>query len=255
MTVLGAYVNPRNTRSVWAGGLVALLDELGFSEGAARIALTRLVHRDLLARSRRGRQVYYTLTRRAVAVLAEGDQRIFTLGRVPAEPGEWTVLWHSIPDGSRRARGALVRRLRFLGFGSIQDGTWIAARDAEHEVNDLLTELGVREHAGVLRATPSGIADVHTFVARAWDLDALGRAYAAYVAEFSTAQAPDDRAAFAVRTRLVHRFRQFPFFDPELPEPMVPAPDRRAEAVQLFHDQYSALAPAAQRHFDEVTRS
>jgi phenylacetic acid degradation operon negative regulatory protein len=56
-----------------------------------------------------------------------------------------------------------------------------------------------------------------------------------------------------LRTRLVHTFREFPTLDPELPEDLVPPPDCRAEALRLFHDLYPALAPAAQRHFDEVT--
>ena len=59
--------------------------------------------------------------------------------------------------------------------------------------------------------------------------------------------------ALLLRTRLVHTFREFPFLDPELPEDLVPAPTYRAEALRLFHDLYPALAPAAQRYFDEVT--
>ena len=39
---------------VWSGGLVVLLGEFGFSDGAARAALTRLVRRDLIARVARG---------------------------------------------------------------------------------------------------------------------------------------------------------------------------------------------------------
>ena len=49
------------------------------------------------------------------------------------------------------------------------------------------------------------------------------------------------------------RSASFPFLDPELPEDLVPAPEHRAEALRLFHDLYPALAPAAQRYFDEVT--
>ncbi len=185
---------------MWSGGLVAVLAELGFSDGAARIALTRLVRRDLLARHRDGRHIHYSLTRRTVALLADGDRRIFSLGRRERPAGEWTVLWQSIPESRRQARERLVRRLRFLGFGPYQDGTWIAPHDREAEVVALLAELDVTEHAGLLLGRPS--------------------------------------------TAL----------DPELPAELVPPPDRRAAAVDLFHDLYTALAPAAQRHFDEVTR-
>src|SRR4051812_36044543 len=55
VTLLGSYVHPRETRRVWSGGLVAALAELGFSDGAARIALTRVVRRGLLRGRRRAR--------------------------------------------------------------------------------------------------------------------------------------------------------------------------------------------------------
>ncbi|MBP2181222.1 phenylacetic acid degradation operon negative regulatory protein [Amycolatopsis magusensis] len=259
MTLLGGYAEPRRTRRVWSGGLVALLAELGFSEGAARIALTRVVRRDLLERHKDGRLVYYRLTRRTLSVLEDGDRRIFSLGRTRGRAGEWTVLWHQIPDDRRVARERLVRRLRFLGFGSVQDGTWLAPHDREQEVLDLLRELDVTAHAGLMLGKPSTGLDIGVFAARAWDLDGLAARYRAFVAEFEAyvderARAGlDDAAAFALRTRLLHIFREFPARDPELPGEIVPAPAARDRAVALFHDLQAALAPAAQRHFDEVT--
>ncbi|WP_328618013.1 PaaX family transcriptional regulator [Amycolatopsis sp. NBC_00355] len=256
VTLLGSYVHPRETRRVWSGGLVAVLAELGFSDGAARIALTRLVRRGLLTRHREGRTVHYSLTRRAVALLADGDHRIFSLGRRERAAGEWTVLWQNIPETRRQARERLVRRLRFLGFGPYADGTWIAPHDREAEVLALLGELDVTEHAGLLLGRPSAALDVRRFAGRAWDLDELAARYTAFVGQFGRYPGEDlaDRTAFDVRTRLVHTFRAFPSLDPELPAELVPAPDHRAAAVELFHDLYTALAPAAQRHFDEVTR-
>ncbi|HXO06662.1 MAG TPA: hypothetical protein VN880_01450, partial [Solirubrobacteraceae bacterium] len=58
ITLLGTYVRPFGDR-VWSGGLVVLLGELRFSEGAARVALTRLVRRGLIERIRDGRLVHY----------------------------------------------------------------------------------------------------------------------------------------------------------------------------------------------------
>jgi phenylacetic acid degradation operon negative regulatory protein len=249
VTLLGSYVHPRETRRVWSGGLVAALAELGFSDGAARIALTRVVHRE-------GRTVHYSLTRRTVTLLADGDHRIFSLGRRERPAGEWTVLWQSIPESRRQARERLVRRLRFLGFGPYQDGTWIAPHDREAEVVALLGELDVTEHAGLLLGRPSAALDVRRFAGRAWDLDDLAARYTAFVGQFGghAGEELPDKTAFDVRTRLVHTFRAFPSLDPELPADLVPAPDHRAAAVELFHDLYTALAPAAQRHFDEVTQ-
>jgi phenylacetic acid degradation operon negative regulatory protein len=259
LTLFGAYVSPREHTVVWSGGLVALLAEFGFSAGAARIALARMVHRGLLARHRAGRLVSYTLTGRAVAILAEGDRRIFSLGSGRATATTWTVLWQAVPEQHRRARERLVRRLRFLGFGSLQDGTWLAPHDREREVAALLAELGVTEHAAVLLGRPGTLVGFDALLARAWDLAGLAARYEAFVAEFACYADPaeraslDDRAAMVLRTRLVHLFRQFPSLDPELPSDVAQPPPARDRAVALFHDLYPALAEPAMRHFTEVT--
>jgi phenylacetic acid degradation operon negative regulatory protein len=255
MTLLGSHLQPRD-RSAWSGGLVDLLAEFGFSAGAARVALTRLVRRDLLARVKDGRLVHYTITPRSAAVLEEGDRRIFSLGRAVPDHPQWTVLWHSIPGEQRVARTRLVRRLRFLGFGPVQDGTWIAPHDREREVTALLAEHDVREHAGLLLGNPAASLDFRSFVGRVWDLDGLAGRYREFVEEFASHDPAQmtDRAALLLRTRLAHTFRQFPVLDPELPVTLVPAPAHRAAAVRLFHTLYTALAPAAMRHFDEVMK-
>ncbi|HVV24999.1 MAG TPA: PaaX family transcriptional regulator C-terminal domain-containing protein [Pseudonocardiaceae bacterium] len=259
LSLLGAHVTHREHAAVWSGGLVALLAEFDFSAGAARIALARMVHRGLLARHRNGRLVSYTLTDRAVAILAEGDRRIFSFGREPVASTTWTVLWQAIPEQRRQARERLVRRLRFLGFGSLQDGTWLAPHDKEREVAALLAELDVAEHAGVLLGRPAALVGFDAVLSRAWDLAGLAARYAAFVGEFAGYADPaaraslDDRAALVLRTRLVHLFRQFPSLDPELPADVADPPPDRAAAVALFHDLYPALAEPAGRHFREVT--
>jgi phenylacetic acid degradation operon negative regulatory protein len=253
LTLLGSCLEPRGSAEVWSGGLVRLLEEFGFSAGAARVALNRLVGRDLLARTRDGRHVHYALTPRTVAVLAEGDRRIFTLGGASRAETTWTVLWHSIPDERRVARTRLVRRLRFLGFGPVQDGTWLAPHDREQEVAKLLAEHEVTEFAGVLLGRPATTVDFGRFVSRVWDLDDLAARYESFVDRFLRCRARDDREALLLRTRLVHTFREFPFLDPELPADLVPAPRHRAAAVALFHDLYPALAEGAKRYFDGAT--
>jgi phenylacetic acid degradation operon negative regulatory protein len=117
----------------------------------------------------------------------------------------------------------------------------------------------VREHTGLMLARPPAPLDFSGFITRVWDLEELAERYRGFVHEFgryetdSVQEDIDDRQALLLRTRLVHAFRQFPSLDPELPEELVPAPQHRPEAVRLFHDLYAALAPPAQRHFDEVT--
>jgi phenylacetic acid degradation operon negative regulatory protein len=253
VTMLGTYVRPF-ARTVWSGGLVALLGEFGFSDGAARAALTRLVRRELIARVRSGRLVHYRLTPRCERLLIEGDGRIFTLGRLPADAGPWTVLWHQIPEDRRLERARLGRRLRFLGFGSVQDSVWVAPHDHCTEVTELLDELGVAGFASVFAASVRVGPGLPAMVARAWDLSGLEERYRAFCSGFEgyVNASLGDHDAFMVRTRLMHGFRAFAQLDPELPDELAPLSASRERAVEIFDALYTGLAPASQRHFDAV---
>ena len=265
ITLLGTYVRPFGD-TVWSGGLVALLCELGFSHGAARVALTRLVRRGLISRARSGRLVHYQVTARCDRLLAEGDGRIFLLGNPRDDGGSWTVLWHQIPEDRRLERSRLARRLRFLGFGSVQDSVWVSPHDHSEEVTELLAELDVAEFAALFEAHAAAAAvssGLPALVARAWDLSGLVDRYDAFAAEFSPFLHASTRArlldseAFLVRTRLVHLFRGFPFLDPELPEELAPLGGSlgasRSCAVSTFHECYEELAESSQRHFEVVS--
>lgn len=254
LTLLGTYVRPF-ARTVWSGGLVVLLGEFGFSDGAARAALTRLVRRDLIERMRSGRLVHYRLTPRCERLLIEGDGRIFALGRLPAGAGPWTVLWHQIPEERRLERARLGRRLRFLGFGSVQDSLWVAPQDHSSEVLELLSELGVAEHGTVFVSSVRPGPGLPALVSRAWDLTGLEERYQAFCSEFSrhVSGSLGDRDAFLVRTRLMHTFRAFAQLDPELPDELAPLSSARTRAAEIFDALYTGLAAPSQRHFDAVT--
>ena len=259
ITLLGTYVRPY-TSTVWSGGLVVLLGEFGFSHGAARVALTRLVRRGLIARVRSGRLVHYRITQRCERLLLEGDGRIFSLGDPHDDGSTWTLVWHQIPEDRRLERSRLARRLRFLGFGSAQDSVWVSPHDHSREVSELLDELEVAEFATLFRAPVRDAAGLSAFVARAWNLSGLVERYDGFVGEFGAyltegrAGRLGDAEAFAIRTRCVHLFREFPVLDPELPTELAPPVARpRARAVEVFHALYEGLAEASQRHFDAVT--
>jgi phenylacetic acid degradation operon negative regulatory protein len=251
ITLLGCYVRSPGA-TVWSGGLVELLGEFGFSEGAARVALTRLVRRGLLERVRAGRLVHYRVTPRCERLLAEGDGRIFGLGHARGAGDGWTLLLHQIPETRRLELSRLSRRLRFLGFGAIPDGTWVSPHDHREEVTRLLVDLGVEDFATVFVAQPG--AGVSGLVARAWDLSGLADRYDAFCAAFGDLVVAGDLQAFLVRTRATHIFRAFPSLDPELPEELAPLGHARERAVGIFEGLYAGLRDGAQRHFDAVTR-
>lgn len=262
ITLFGAFV-ARKHRAVWSGGLVDLLNQMGFSDGGSRIALARLVNRGLLKRQKEGRLVYYAVSPRLKRLLAEGDRRIFRLGMaVERWDGRWTMLWHAIPESRRVERARLGRRLRFLGFGSVQDGTWISPHNRERDVVELLGDLGVAKHAGVLIGRPAKELDLAVMIQRAWDLEDLAVRYESFVDTFGaycSKQIQDrlaDRDAFLVRTCIVHAFRRFPFVDPDLPDELMVRNVPRRGSAEIFHEVYDGLEEPAQRYFDaRVTHS
>jgi phenylacetic acid degradation operon negative regulatory protein len=238
--------------------MVQLLGEFGFSTEAARAALSRLATRGLIARTKRGREVFYELTPRAIALLEEGDRRIFTFGDGAEASGRWTVLWHWLPESRRTERARLGRRLRFLGFGPVQDATWVAPHDREAEVAALLESLGIARYAYVVVGRPSAALRMDAVVDQAWDLAAVSAGYRDFLADFGPHRtkrartALDDRAAFVVRTRALHLFRGFPFLDPELPDQVMPDPRLRPQVVTAFHKLYADLHAPAARHFGTI---
>ena len=255
LTVLADNVRGR-LEHVWSGGLVQLLAEFGFTTGASRVALARLARRNLISRVRNGRLISYAITSRAERLFAEGDRRIFGSAD-EATADQITVLWHVLPEELRLERGRLARRLRFLGFGSIQDATWIAPGIREDEVSRLAKELGVEQYVGAMTGRPSAQLGIRQLVDRAWDADALSARYAAFLDEFghlTTARATralSDSEAFRLRTQLIHNYRQFPSMDPG-PFLQLSGGDVRQRAAELFNRVYPALEDQAHRHFDAI---
>jgi phenylacetic acid degradation operon negative regulatory protein len=257
ITILGTQMRRVGGR-VWSGGMVKLVGEFGFSPEAARAALSRLVIRGMLERHRDGRMINYALTPEAQRLLGEGDRRIFGFGRRPPAADAWTLLWHTIPDGLRVERSRLASRLRFLGFGTLQDATWIAASDREGEVRALLDQLDVGDYVSFFLARMARGSEKAILACGAWNLEALSPSYDEFVAEFApltdaaARRTLTDREAFVTRTRLMHSFRGFSLLDPELPDSITPLHERRGKAVEVFDVVYEGLDSAAGRHFEEV---
>jgi phenylacetic acid degradation operon negative regulatory protein len=253
VTILGTELLHRGEgATAWSGGLVGLLGELGFGTDAARAALSRLARRGFIERAREGRHVDYRLTASARRALLAGEARILGFGR-PARPcpggpavDAWTIVSFAIPEARRADRDRLRNRLGFAGFGPLHDGVWLAAHERAETVAGLVAELRIGEFVEVFSGRPAGHSDPAALAKRIWPLAELDASYAAFVDESRA----DTGSALARRARLMHRYRQFPFRDPELP-PGLWESTWRPVAIEEFHAQWRALAPAAAREFEE----
>ena len=131
LTFFAVHVLDRGL-AVSSGSVIDALGRVGVGEEAVRATLARMVNRGLLERHRRGRKMYFGLTARAVSVLREGRDRVWSRGAVNRGwDGTWTVVGFSLPESWASQRHDLRSRLVWAGFGPVQNGMWIAAGRVE----------------------------------------------------------------------------------------------------------------------------
>jgi phenylacetic acid degradation operon negative regulatory protein len=251
MTVFGNNVLPRGG-SVWTGTAIAALAALGVEEKTARQALARTAADGWLRRERHGRRVRWTFTPAGHELFTRGAERIFSFGRVTQEwDGWWLVLFTSVPEARRARRHRLRTRLAWAGFGSPAPGVWLTPDPTrEAEAKEVLAELGLDGQASSFIARYGAIGDQPAIVAAAWDVPALRARYDAFLAEFARVAPRTPEASFVAHTRLVDRWRHFPFVDPGLPAGLLPAGWSGTRAAELFHERNATWHDAAQAWFD-----
>jgi phenylacetic acid degradation operon negative regulatory protein len=228
--------------------LVRCLGALGIGAPAVRTAVSRMVRQDWLVAVRSPAGAGYALTPRALRRLDEAGARIYRT-RSEAWDGRWQLLSiDRIRDRSRRER--VKAGLRYLGYGPIDETTWLAARPSTELAGLLASEAVAAEP---FTAVHDG--DTLAMASRVWDLDALAASYDGWLAEARAVVARlepqgSDEAAFATRSELVHEWRKFLFTDPGLPDQLLPADWPGTAAARYFDQQASRLLPAAGRFID-----
>jgi phenylacetic acid degradation operon negative regulatory protein len=228
--------------------LVRCLGALDIAPPAVRTAVSRMVRQDWLIAVRTPAGPGYALTPRAVSRLDEAATRIYRTRDQPWD-GQWHLLAiERVRERSRRER--LRSGLRFLGYGAIDDTTWLAARTSS-ELAGLLDSEQI--HAESFTARHDG--DTQQLAQRVWDLAAIARSYLRWleVAQgIIAAGDPDgsDQAAFATRSQLVHEWRKLLFTDPGLPDELLPDDWIGRQAAQYFDHHATRLLPAAARFID-----
>lgn len=257
VTLLGDYWWDR-AEYLPSAALVDLASEFGVTPAAARVALSRLRRRGLLASSKTGRRSYYGLTQRARHVLAEGRERIMAFG-TRSEPWDrrWTVAAFSVPEERRALRHALRTRLRWLGFAPLYDGLWVSPHDAVGQALEVLRDLGVERATVMVATVPAGSPLAHTPVT-AWDLEQIRKLYEGFVEECEPLLERVRQGgvgaseALVARTALMDTWRNFPNLDPELPDQLLPPDWPRRQARGIFAEVYNGLGPLAEVRVKQV---
>ncbi|MEV7604228.1 PaaX family transcriptional regulator C-terminal domain-containing protein [Paenarthrobacter sp. NPDC089322] len=239
-TVIGLYLRD-------AGGwmstkdIVGLMEALGTSGTVTRTALGRLRKKDVVRQEAPDGIPGFTLTDGAAAMLARGDRRIFT-PRTMSESDPWCLVSFSIPETEREKRHQLRRRLHWIGCGTVAAGLWICPDTLRGEVEEILTDLELRDMATIfVTQTPLVGGNLQDAAAKWWDLDAVAGLHRDFVREHGAAVAPGSAAveataeAFSIYVQCIDRWRIIPYLDPGLPAAFLPEDWPGAEGAALFN--------------------
>ncbi|MCR6485014.1 PaaX family transcriptional regulator [Amycolatopsis sp. OK19-0408] len=231
LTFLGIHLLDRAS-AVYSGSVIDVFGRVGVSAEAVRSTLSRMAGDGLLTRHRQGRKVYFGLSERLAAVLADGRRRIWETGAVNRSwDGGWTLVGFSLPDTRRGDRHDLRRQLTWAGFGLLQNGLWVAS--GVRDVTSIVERLGLAGHVTVFTADPAKPTEAAELVRKAFDTETIALRYQDFLAKWDTGRSalPDDLTRqLMLHTDWLHVVRR----DPHLPAEHLPADWPAIRAEQLF---------------------
>ncbi|WP_215458134.1 PaaX family transcriptional regulator C-terminal domain-containing protein [Streptomyces sp. ATCC 21386] len=233
--------------------LITLLERLGVPAQATRSAVTRMTRRDLLVPQRRGTVRGYAATAKAQLIFEEGDEVVYAPLKPALLEDGWVIVSFSVPETERDKRYTLRKRLVWLGMGQLDSGLWIAPARVLPAALRWVRRLGLEQYVDAFTAHHEGLGDTTALVRRAWNLEELAASYAKYLHSWSPVLTsiqesegvtePGD--AFAFYTRALEQWMRFPYLDPGLPAPLLPADWHGEAAQELAHELRELLETMA----------
>ena len=239
--------------------LIRLLADLGIDESAVRSAISRLKRRGILQSRRYGGSAGYQLSAEALAILREGDARIFRRHRATPADG-WVLAVFSVPESERHRRHVLRSELTRLGFGMVAPGVWIVPAHPQDTTAETLRRLELDAYADLFRADHLAFGDPAAKIRRWWDLDELERQYESFIRahepvlrHWEQDGPPGEQEAFADYVRVLTDWRRLPYLDPGLPAELLPDGWVGIRAADLFFALRALLEEPARAYVKRRT--
>ncbi|MBB6377462.1 phenylacetic acid degradation operon negative regulatory protein [Pseudonocardia eucalypti] len=253
--ILAGYLRHRGGE-VRLRNLVSLMRCFDIPETTVRVVAMRLRNDGWLSSLREGRETVYTVTDAGWKLLDEGSDRIFNRPFGPWD-GQWHMVIYSVPEMERTLRDQLRKKLSWLGFGPLSAAIWLSPHDRREQV---LTAFADQPSVqmDVFRARSMGLEADRSIVSRAWDLEALDRAYVEYLEVYRPrlvayrAGELGGADALVERMKLIDDYRGFPFSDPDLPPELLPVGWHGRRAHEVFLEAHGLLRPAAEAYVGSV---
>lgn len=253
LNILGDIVHPA-VAPVPTAAFLAVMRGLGYSEPAARQAISRCANAGWIVREKAGRSTRWTLSASGVALVEEGIADVERLADPHADwDGRWRILIVTITNEQRSTRDRVYRALRWDGFGNPLPSVWISPHpDRYRRVRVALADLSLDTSAMSFVGEADGLGlPVDELVARAWDLDGLGTAYDDLVSRYEALRPAKDSDYLTSLLRLDQELQDLLVTDPHLPSSITPGWTGRGAAASLLRLRQE-WHPPAERHWRQL---
>jgi phenylacetic acid degradation operon negative regulatory protein len=252
-TIIGSYLR-RLDGWIAAAALLELMAAVGVNQPRTRTAILRVRGKGLLAPDSRQGRPGFALVPAALPSLMRGDRRIYT-PRQMGTTDRWCLISYSIPESQRQLRHQLRRRLSGLGCGTVTAALWICPEYLTDEVEEILTDLGVRASASIFLTDETRIeGGPERAVRQWWDLSAIAARHRAFLSAYGSVS--DDltpQQAFATYIACLDAWRVIPYVDPGLPAAWLPDDWPGNRSIPLFADLRQRLEDRSDRYVQQVT--
>jgi phenylacetic acid degradation operon negative regulatory protein len=263
LTLYGDYIRSKDGE-IGIGCLIKVFSNFGLSEQSVRSAVSRMCRAGLLKVRRQGPKSYYSLTEAGSNMVSKGAKRIFER-KASKWDGKWSIVVYFIPEEKRQARDHLRPELSWIGCGPLSEATWISPNSLLKEVEEVADRLNIKEYVQVFQATHNGLSDAKKLVSRCWDLNTIHQKYAEFIAKYKpkledhikklkNGKVIEPSDCFVERFNLVHEYRKLPYFDPDLPDELLPRNWLRGKAADLFQQYHGLLNEDATKYFKSVIK-
>lgn len=134
------------------------------------------------------------------------------------------------------------------------------------EVEKTAEKLQIKEYIKIFQSRQQGSSDGRSIIGRGWDLERIHKKYASFIGQYrprledhlrrlKAGESIEPSECFVERFKLIDEYRRLPFFDPNLPEELLPANWLRSEARDLFNEYHNLLTRKANEYFDSVLKA
>lgn len=136
---------------------------------------------------------------------------------------KWRIVIFDIEEKERFLRDSLRKKLRELGFGMIQESTWISPYDVAIDFREFVKSIGLSEKVFVMEVNHLLAGDPVVLASKIWKLKEINQAYQELLEMLNSCYDRDkDMTGTVKKSDVVEKYLEILKADPCLPKELLP---------------------------------